>query len=89
MKTHRDLNFYHSFSQRLGRWFTAVIGCLMLAGCENLITRVEPWERGNLAKGVMVREASVHQSSLEDHVYASKEGTMGGYGVGGGGCGCN
>lgn len=28
-------------------------------------------------------------AKLEQHVYASKEATTGGYGVGGGGCGCN
>lgn len=63
--------------------------CMTFAGCSNLITKVEPWDRGNLAKDVMVRESMAHQSAIEEHVYASKEGTMGGYGVGGGGCGCN
>lgn len=69
----------------------AVSLCLLFSGCQNLklIAKVEPWERGNLAKDVMIREASDHQAALESHVYASKEGTMGGFGVGGGGCGCN
>jgi hypothetical protein len=26
---------------------------------------------------------------LREHTYASKEGSTGGYGTGGGGCGCN
>jgi hypothetical protein len=29
------------------------------------------------------------QAKLREHTYASKEGSTGGYGVGGGGCGCN
>jgi hypothetical protein len=28
-------------------------------------------------------------SSVDDHIYFSKEGSMGGMDVGGGGCGCN
>ena len=50
---------------------------------------VAPWQRGNLAKKAMVRDAIGLHSALEQHTYASKEGTSGGYSVGGGGCGCN
>jgi hypothetical protein len=28
-------------------------------------------------------------SKLKQHIYTSKEAASGGYGVGGGGCGCN
>lgn len=63
--------------------------CLVfqLVGCT--ITKVSPWQRGNLAKRVMVRDGSAAQAALEQHAYSSKEGTAGGYGTGAGGCGCN
>ncbi len=50
---------------------------------------VSPWERGILAKTEMAWEPSALRGQLEEHVYFSKEGSSGGYGVGGGGCGCN
>jgi hypothetical protein len=69
--------------------FIAVVAGFSLTGCTNLIRPVAPWERGNLAADVMVNEPMAPQAAVEEHVYASKEGTMGGYGKGGGGCGCN
>ena len=29
------------------------------------------------------------EARMNQHVYTSKEGSSGGYGIGGGGCGCN
>lgn len=60
---------------------------LLSSGCSSI--RVNPWERGNLAKAVMVRDGGGQHSALELHAYGSKESTLGGYHVGGGGCGCN
>lgn len=51
--------------------------------------KVTPWQRGNLAKRVMVRDATSAQAALEQHAYSAKEATAGGYGIGAGGCGCN
>ena len=62
--------------------------CLGLAGCINL-QPVEPWQRGNLARDVMLKNTHGSQAAFEEHVYSSKEGTAGGYGLGAGGCGCN
>lgn len=56
-------------------------------GCANL--GVEPWERDLLAKKEMSLNASPIDSSLDDHIYFSKEASSGGKGFGGGGCGCN
>jgi len=60
---------------------------VLLCACST--TPVSAWQRGNLAKKQMVRDASGLHSALEQHTYASKEATGGGYSVGGGGCGCN
>jgi len=50
---------------------------------------VQPWEKGNLAKSHMSFEPDPLETRQRQHIYFSKEGSSGGYGVGGGGCGCN
>jgi len=58
-----------------------------LNACSSL--GVEPWERDILAKDEMSLTADENDLSLDDHIYFSKEGTSGGRGFAGGGCGCN
>jgi hypothetical protein len=58
-----------------------------LSGCKSL--GVAPWERDILAKPEMLLDADPVQDGLDDHIYFSKEGSSGGRGFGGGGCGCN
>jgi hypothetical protein len=59
-----------------------------LAGCSSM-PKVQPWEKGNLAKPEMAFDPDVLDTRFMDHIYFSKEGASGGAGVGGGGCGCN
>jgi hypothetical protein len=49
----------------------------------------QPWEKGDLAKPSMQLDAAPLEAKGTQHIYQSKEGAAGGYGVGGGGCGCN
>jgi len=51
----------------------------------------KPWEKGELAKPAMQFDAVGDrlEAKYQEHVYFSKEAASGGYGVGGGGCGCN
>jgi hypothetical protein len=51
--------------------------------------QVKPWQKGELAKPEMAFDADPLQSRYLQHIYFSKENASGGYGVGGGGCGCN
>jgi hypothetical protein len=60
-------------------------GVLVVSGC----TAVKPWERGTLADPLMNRGRDPLGLALADHMYFSREATMGGEGIGGGGCGCN
>ncbi|MES9943206.1 MAG: DUF4266 domain-containing protein [Candidatus Thiodiazotropha sp. 6PLUC2] len=60
---------------------------LLLSGCSSL--GVEPWERSTLAKPEMQLISDPVSSGLDDHIYFSKEGSSGGRGFAGGGCGCN
>ena len=68
---------------------TVLLIVLMVAtsGCSSL--GAQPWERDLLAKKEMSLSASATDLSLDDHIYFSKEGTSGGRGFAGGGCGCN
>ena len=59
-----------------------------LAGCADL-TPPQPWEKGDLAKPEMTMGADPLDQRFSQHIYTSKENASGGYGVGGGGCGCN
>jgi hypothetical protein len=59
-----------------------------LGGCATL-EPPKPWEKGYLAKPEMQFDYDRLDARAQVHVYTSKEGASGGYGVGGGGCGCN
>jgi hypothetical protein len=61
-----------------------LISILFASGC----TTVKPWQRGYLAKDVMGTQDSL-RTSLDNHIYFSKEGSSGGGQAAGGGCGCN
>jgi hypothetical protein len=50
---------------------------------------VQPWQKQDLARPEMQNDSSSIESGYEDHFYFSKEGSSGGRGFSGGGCGCN
>ncbi len=65
---------------------TSILGLLLiLSAC----TTVQPWEKDLLAKPSMSLVPSEVDNALDEHIYFSKEASLGGQGVGGGGCGCN
>ena len=64
----------------------AVLAISCTAGCANL---PKPWEKGNLALEEMTMGGDPQDKHFTDHIYTSKQAASGGYGVGGGGCGCN
>jgi Domain of unknown function (DUF4266) len=59
-----------------------------LGGCSSF-NPPQPWEKGNLAKPEMSMGGDPLDERFVQHIYSSKENASGGYGVGGGGCGCN
>jgi hypothetical protein len=65
--------------------FLLLLSPLLLSACVN----VEPWERENLAKENMQLVPNALLNQFTDHMHFSREGTEGGYGLEGGGCGCN
>jgi len=72
-------------AKELVAWSLVAAALLALTGCAT----VQPWERGKLAKPKMALEPDPLGSSLETHVYNYREGSTGGFGSVGGGCGCN
>ena len=57
--------------------------------CYGCATNVEPWQKGLLAKPYMAVEPDPLDRTIREQIVTSKEGASGGYGVVGGGCGCN
>jgi hypothetical protein len=64
-----------------------VLSLAVLSGCSSW--GVKPWERDILAEPEMALDSEPLDNALDDHIYFSKEGSSGGRGFGGGGCGCN
>ena len=61
-----------------------ILAMLLVSGC----AKVNAWERGTLAKPIMALEPDGLEARFVGHVYESKQASSGGYGAGGGGCGC-
>lgn len=63
------------------------VACLSVAavGCAT----VQPYERETLARTDMQFEGAPEIEEGEQHATEVREGTVGGFGSGGGGCGCN
>ena len=58
---------------------------LQLSACTN----VQPWEKEHLALPHMAFEPDPLQARSREHMFTSREASSGGFGIGGGGCGCN
>ncbi len=64
--------------------------CASLQACAAFkMEPVKPWQKGTLAEDAMQLDGDPTESFADEHIYFSKEGSTGGRGVGGGGCGCN
>jgi hypothetical protein len=73
-------------SMRRQAWrLIATFALLLVAGCAT----VQPWDRDLLAEKRMSFVPSPMLHAIDDHIYFSKEASMGGIDFGGGGCGCN
>jgi len=69
--------------------FRIVLCCaIALPACSSLNT-VKPWDKDILARPEMSLTDSLTGDALDTHIFFSKEGSSGGSGMGGGGCGCN
>jgi len=64
------------------------IAVLILIGL-NACTNVQPFQREILSKQKMQFDTEIVETAAREHFLNSLEGSTGGFGVGGGGCGCN
>lgn len=60
---------------------------LLLGGCGRYAVR--PDEKEYLADRIMQFDVDTQETADDQHVLTNREGSTGGYGAGGGGCGCN
>lgn len=65
----------------LAAWAVAGAGCAAMS--------VKPWDRDLLAEKKMTFQPLPHEMAVDEHIYFSKEGSLGGMTANGGGCGCN
>lgn len=72
---------------KIARILTLTLGmtALALSGCST----VQPWQRGTLSSYEMRPDRDPLATAMAEHIYFSREATVGGRGVGGSGCGCN
>ena len=66
-----------------------MVAALLLLGACSIQPWVKPYERDRLADPIMTWDRDVISSGYVDHIYESREGSRGGTGAAGGGCGCN
>jgi hypothetical protein len=65
------------------------IALLLLVSCSIACVTVKPQQRAILADPSMQFDGDPQASAPIRHVYQNREGSFGGDGVSGGGCGCN
>jgi hypothetical protein len=89
---HKGLRMRHCMNRRLLRLVSEalhrVIPSLVAMSAVGCVS-VKPYERGYLAKPSMQLTPNPQAASFEQHVFEYREGTAGGFGTMGGGCGCN
>jgi hypothetical protein len=65
-----------------------LLACVLVTGMlTTACATVKPWQRGMLADSCMVFDAD-SATAYMTHWQEAREGSMGGFGVQGGGCGC-
>ena len=65
-------------------------GALIVVACSGCGTiGPQPWEKDLMAQKKMQVDSYPLETTIDDHIYFSKEASSGGRGFAGGGCGCN
>ncbi len=65
--------------------YLLVLSLTSLAACAT----TKPYQRAKLAKVSMSPDGDEDRNALRAHMLGTREGAIGGFGHGGGGCGCN
>lgn len=70
-------------------WALVVLALTTLPACSLVGKRVSAFERGTLSKNGMQLVGAPKEQPGMNHLYNAREGSVGGFGGAGGGCGCN
>ncbi|MBL7687547.1 MAG: DUF4266 domain-containing protein [Bdellovibrionaceae bacterium] len=68
---------------------TILVVGVLVSGCSMVGKKVSAFERGTLAKAGMQLVGAPKEQAGINHMYNAREGSVGGFGGAGGGCGCN
>ncbi len=85
----RPNNRCESFSELLKIVCLGVTFVGLLSGCSMLEKRVDAFDRAILSKPGMALIENSKESMAMNHMFNAREGSVGGLGGAGGGCGCN
>jgi hypothetical protein len=66
-----------------------LLGATLLGASGCAIDPPDPWEKDMLSEASMNMGGDGLEERFDEHISSSKQAASGGYGVGGGGCGCN
>jgi len=78
-----------SIRLRFHFWLAAIILLFLNTHCGLVGKRVNAFERGNLSKNGMQLVGAPKEQAGMNHMFNAREGSVGGFGGAGGGCGCN
>lgn len=67
----------------------SMMASVVMSGCSIIGKRVNAYERANLSKQGMSLVQNSKESAAMNHMFNAREGSTGGFGGAGGGCGCN
>jgi hypothetical protein len=74
---------------RLTRLLLPLVAIVGVSGCSSIEPWVKPYERDKLADPIMALDGDPVSTAYIQHVFEAREGSRGGEGAVGGGCGCN
>lgn len=73
--------------QKTRVYILVIVVAALSAGCASI--GAKPWQHDLLAEQAMQLDVYPLETSMDDHIYFSKEASSGGRSFAGGGCGCN
>lgn len=66
-----------------------LLAVVLVVGAASGCARVKPYQREYLSERAMTPAAEAAEDAFRSHWQSSREGSEGGFGAAGGGCGCN
>lgn len=78
-----------SNGRKIGHLTLLLLATMTLSACGTVGKKVSAFERGTLSKNGMQLVGAPKEQASMNHMFAAREGSVGGFGGAGGGCGCN